>query len=255
MVADHQAESTMLKTASMLALCAGLVAPGAPLHAQPVVAVDVGHTLQASGARSARGRTEFGFNRELAQAVGAALAARGLAVRFVNADGRMASLRARPEAASGADFFLSIHHDSVGEEDLQPWIWQGQRLDYSDRFAGHSLFVSRANPEPARSLLCARVMAARLQRLGFSPTDKNGRRRAWADRLLAVHYFDELAVLRHASQAAVLFEAGVIKHRDEELRLLDPAQQARMADGIATAIAACLLKGVPADEATADQAH
>ena len=39
---------------------------------------------------------------------------------------------------------------------------------------------------------------------------------------------------------AVLFEAGVIKHRAEELVLRDPALQARMADAIATGIAACL---------------
>ena len=32
----------------------------------------------------------------------------------------------------------------------------------------------------------------------------------------------------------------MIKHRDEELALLDSARQARMADGIATGIAACL---------------
>ena len=36
------------------------------------------------------------------------------------------------------------------------------------------------------------------------------------------------------------FEAGVIKHRDEELALLDPKRQERMADAIATGIAACL---------------
>lgn len=235
----------------MLVPCAWLVTAAVPSCAQPVVAVDVGHTLEASGARSARGRAEFEFNRELAQALGAALAARGLMVQAINGDGRIASLRARAAAASGADFFLSIHHDSVATHELQPWIWQGQTLDYSDEFAGHSLFVSRANPDTARSLLCARVIGARLQRLGFLPTFKNGRRRAWADRLHAVHFYDELAVLRHASQAAVLFEAGVIKHRDEELRLRDPGLQARMADGIATAIAACLMNGAPADDEAA----
>jgi len=41
----------------------------------------------------------------------------------------------------------------------------------------------------------------------------------------------------------VLFEAGVIKNRDEELALLDADRQALMADGIATGIAACLYAG------------
>jgi N-acetylmuramoyl-L-alanine amidase len=39
---------------------------------------------------------------------------------------------------------------------------------------------------------------------------------------------------------ALLFEAGVIKHREEELELLEPHRQARMADALATGIAACL---------------
>jgi N-acetylmuramoyl-L-alanine amidase len=55
-----------------------------------------------------------------------------------------------------------------------------------------------------------------------------------------VHYYDNLIVLYRTSLPAVLFEAGVIKHREEELALRDPERQARMADAIATGIAACL---------------
>ena len=228
-----------------------------PVHAGPTVraeiAVDVGHTLLAPGATSARGRTEFEFNRELAQAVHAALSALGLAVRLINEDGRVSSLQARPQAAAGADLLLSLHHDSVNAFELRSWQWRGQALDFNDDHAGHSLFVSRDNPDTARSILCARVIGARLQRMGFVPTHKNGRRRAYADPEHAVHYYDGLAVLRHAHMAAVLFEAGVIKNRDEELLLRDPVRIARMADAIATAVAACVLHGEPAqDEVAAD---
>ena len=218
------------------------------------VAVDIGHTLDAPGATSARGRSEFEFNREFAERLVDALRSRGLRVETINADGRIASLKARPQAAAGAAFFLSIHHDSVNAAELRPWQWNGQVLDYNDEFSGHSLFVSRDNPDTARSILCARTIGARLQRLGFEPTHKNGRRRAYADHQHAVHYYDGLAVLRHARIPAVLFEAGVIKNRDEELLLRDPARQARMADGIATALVACLRNGQPADdEAGADR--
>lgn len=212
------------------------------------IAVDVGHTLEAPGATSARGRSEFEFNLEFSGRLVTALRARGFRVEVVNADGRIASLRARPQAAGEAAFFLSIHHDSVNAHELRPWQWNAQLLDYNDDFAGHSLFVSRDNPDTARSILCARVIGARLQRLGFEPTHKNGRRRAYADRQHAVHYFDGLAVLRHARMPAVLFEAGVIKNREDELLLRDPSRQARMADGIATALAACLRNGAPADD-------
>ena len=56
----------------------------------------------------------------------------------------------------------------------------------------------------------------------------------------AVHYYDNLVVLYRTTLPAVLFEAGVIKHRAEELELRDPQRQERMADAIATGIAACL---------------
>lgn len=217
------------------------------------VAVDIGHTLRAPGATSARGRGEFAFNLELGREVVVALQARGFAVRLINDDGTIPSLQARPQAAAGADLLLSIHHDSVNAFELQPWEWQGRRLDYNDDFSGHSLFVSRDNPDTARSILCARVIGARLQRMGFAPTHKNGRRRAYADPLHAVHYYDGLAVLRHAPMPAILFEAGVIKNREEEILLRDPVRIAAMADGIATALAGCLFNGVPADdESTAD---
>ena len=244
-----------MAVAHLAVLAGALIAT--PVHAGPTVraeiAVDVGHTLLASGATSARGRTEFEFNRELAQALRAALSALGFAVRLINEDGRIASLQARPQAAEGVDLLLSIHHDSVNAFELQSWRWRGQDLDFNDDHAGHSLFVSRDNPDTARSILCARVIGARLQRMGFVPTHKNGRRRAYADPEHAVHYYDGLAVLRHARMPAVLFEAGVIKNRDEEELLRDPARIARMADAIATAVAACVLHGDPAQsEAAAD---
>lgn len=212
------------------------------------VAIDIGHTLAAPGAISARGRSEFEFNRDFARVLVPALNALGVPTVLINPDGDIASLRDRPQqaAAMGADLLISIHHDSVSAFELTPWSWAGQVLDYSDTFAGHSIFVSRENPQLPASLLCARVIGARLQRLGFEPTHKNARRRAYVDETHAVHYYDGLAVLRHARIPALLFEAGVIKNRDEELLLRDPLRQARMADGIATAIAACLRNGAPA---------
>jgi N-acetylmuramoyl-L-alanine amidase len=227
-----------LLLAALLAIAGPAVGDDAAL-----VAVDIGHTLAAPGATSARGRTEFDFNRDLAAQVVAALARLQLRTTVVNPDGLIESLAARPAAAPEADFFLSIHHDSVGEHELSQWSWDGATLTYSDRWAGHSLFVSRRNPDVERSLLCASAIGARLQRAGFVPTDKNARRRDYADRLHAAHYYDDLVVLYRARQPAVLFEAGVIKHRDEELLLRDARRQALMAGEIATGVAACMMAG------------
>lgn len=205
-----------------------------------LVAVDIGHTLTAPGATSARGRSELSFNRDLALAVEAALRQLGMNTVLVNSDGQIASLAARPGSVPDADFFLSIHHDSVSEWELRTWEYDGVEHTYSDAWKGHSMFVSSRNPAVRLSTLCGSAMGARLQRTGFVPTTKNARKHAYADPLHAVHYYDNLVVLYRALQPALLFEAGVIKHREEELLLRDPARQARMADSIATGVAACM---------------
>ncbi len=204
------------------------------------VAVDVGHGRQDGGAISARGRSEFDFNRQLAEIVATALAARALAVRRINFDGDIGSLEDRPRQADGADFLLSVHHDSVGEAYLQRWEQDGQELTYTEAKRGFGLFVSARNPDFEASLRCASAIGAMLRRKGFQPSPWHARQRLAADAENGVWYYDNLIVLYRALQPAVLFEAGVIKHRDEELELLDPQRQARMADAVATGIAACL---------------
>lgn len=209
------------------------------------VAVDVGHTLLDGGATSARGRPEFAFNLSLSRVLNEALEARSLRVRQINFDGRIARLSDRPVQAAGADFFIAIHHDSVQPELLREWIWQGSTQTYSDLHSGYSLFVSHDNPSLSLSLRCASAMGAMLRRRGFVPAThhvdpQTGLPRPAADAEHGVYYYDDLLVLRRTTLPAVLFEAGVIKHRDEEMALLNPQRQANMADAVATGIAACL---------------
>lgn len=243
---DNAVMAIPLRFAFAILASAGGLATAAD---SPVVAVDVGHNLAAPGAISARGRPEFEFNRDLAGRLKAALEERGLRTLAVNFDGLIARLDARPAAAAGADFFISIHHDSVREDLLQRWEWNGRELTYSDAKRGFALFVSAANPDPAGSLACASAMGARLRRLGFSPASEHRWKHVAADSANGVWYYDNLVVLYRTTLPAVLFEAGVIKHREEELELRDPERRARMADGLATGIAACLqIRGKPARE-------
>lgn len=204
------------------------------------VALDVGHTLADLGAISARGRGEYHFNRDFAPVVQRALEARGIAVRPVNYDGKITSLYARTVAARGADFFLSLHHDSLPAHEQEVWLWNDKRLTYSDRYSGYSVHVSRRNVESAVSSRCASAIGASMRLAGFVPTRHHYPKFPWADEENAVHWHDNLVVLHRTTLPAVLFEAGVIKHRDEELLLADPERMARMADAIATGVAACL---------------
>lgn len=223
-----------------LLISAGFWVSTATASGVPQVAVDVGHTLAEPGASSARGRSEFAFNRDFAGLLAAALRAGKLEVREVNFAGTIGSLAERPAQARGSDFLVSVHHDSISPEYLQFWDWDGEETSHTTLKRGFGIFVSRRNPDLAGSLRCASAIGAMLRRAGFAPTPWHGRKHQPADADNGVWYYDNLVVLHKATFPAVLFEAGVIKHREEELELLDGERQARMADAVATGIAACL---------------
>lgn len=236
---------------------APLPAPAAPATLPLRVAVDVGHSLSASGATSARGTSEFDFNLNLAQVLRPALESRGIAVQPVNFDGLIDvpndsgttsngnSLQARVDAAAGSAFLLSIHHDSVQPSKLIPWTWEGRRLDYSDEYRGFVFFVSHRNPQLEKSLACASAMGRALRQRGFVPathhgTTPAGTPRLWADEENGVRFYDTLYVISHSPMPAALFEAGMLKNREEELLLLERGRQGLMAEGLAEGVAICL---------------
>lgn len=206
----------------------------------PVVAIDVGHGLRDSGAQSARGRSEFEFNRDFAQVMSERLVAHGLRVLPVNFAGDIGSLAARPLAARGSDFFVSVHHDSISEQYLQSWDWDGVEHTHTEFKRGYGIFISARNPDLAGSLRCASAMGSALRQAGFEPTPWHSRKHLPADAENGVWYYDNLVVLHRTTLPAVLFEAGVIKHREEELALRDSERQATMADALASGLTGCL---------------
>lgn len=213
----------------------------------PAIALDVGHSRPKPGATSARGVHEFEFNRALAQTIAEVLRQRGMRVTLIGADGDMNDLYARTLPAAGADFFLSIHHDSVQPQYLQSWTVDGAPHRYSDRFSGFSLFVSRQNPYFAQSLTCAAQLGAQLRAAGFQPSAHHaeplpGENRSFVDRENGVYTFDNLVVLRTASQPAALLEAGIIVNRADEQTLRQPATRARIATAVADSLERCLAR-------------
>lgn len=210
------------------------------------VAVDVGHYLQRPGATSAYGVAEFEYNQSLAAVLAASLAANGVPVRLIGWRGEMADLRERPRQAeaAGAGFFLSIHHDSVQEGQLEPWVWNGRALRHADGFAGFSLYVSRLNPQLEQSLACARAIGAALREAGLPIATHHAASAAgggfeWADESQGVYYYDNLVVLKTATVPAVLLEAGVIVNRDEERQLAGDARRALTADAVVRGLRNC----------------
>ncbi len=223
----------LLRLLPALSLCAAVFAADAA--AARLVAVDVGHYLEKPGVISASGIPEFEYNLALAQKVRESLEAGGLRVRMIGERGDHASLVGRTIEASGADLFVSIHHDSVRE----------RYLPVADKFAGFSLFVSRENPQLAKSLACASAIGAALRRAGFTPSRYHadpvlGESRPFADEANGVHYFDHLAVARTAPMPALLLEAGVVVNREEELRITQPGARAAIAAAVTAGVQQCL---------------
>ncbi len=199
------------------------------------VAIDVGHFREKPGVISARGVPEFEYNLALALKVREALEAGGLRVRMIGERGDHAGLSARTLEARGADLFVSIHHDSVRE----------RYLPVAEKFAGFSLFVSRLNPQQAKSLACASAIGAALRRAGFVPSRYHadpvlGESRPFADEANGVHYFDNLAVAKTATMPALLLEAGVVVNREEEARLAQPDTREAIAAAVNGGVRQCL---------------
>lgn len=199
--------------------------------------MDVGHHAAEPGVISASGRPEFEYNRDLAFDLKLQLEKQGLQTKMIGERGDYAVLHRRTQDASGADLFVSIHHDSVKES----------LLARADEFSGFSLFISRSNAKPAMSLACASAIGARLRAAGFAPSryhadPATGAPRPFADEANGVHYYDNLAVARTAAMPSVLVEAGVIVNREEERRMRDPQVRGRIAAAVAEGARACLME-------------
>jgi N-acetylmuramoyl-L-alanine amidase len=219
-----------------------------PGHAAELIALDTGHNLANPGATSARGVAEFDFNRALVLALDSQLRQAGYRTELIGIDGQTTDLASRPRRArdAGASLFISVHHDSARERYLRDWEYEGKPRKYLDaRFQGFSLFVSRQNPQWRAALECASALGANLRAAGFRPSRYHadpvfGEAREFADETNGVHFFDNLGVLRNAVVPALLYEAGVIVNREEEVRLGSEAARTQIAQALIQAMPACL---------------
>jgi N-acetylmuramoyl-L-alanine amidase len=193
------------------------------------VILDVGHTVESQGAISARNVPEYDFNLRLAKQIERSLIEDGFdkTVLLVTSGRARPSLFARVAKANGlsANLLVSIHHDSVPDSLLENWEFEGKESHFSDRFSGHSIFVSYENPHLNGSLLFGRLLGNELKDRGLQYARQYtlpimGRhQRELVDAGAGVYRYDELIVLKGTQIPAVLFEAGSIVNRDEELQM------------------------------------
>jgi N-acetylmuramoyl-L-alanine amidase len=209
------------------------------------IVLDVGHTATSPGAMSARGATEYSFNLRLARRIEQELRDGGFirtTVLITEGDGRVQLFRRSKRANTIApDLLLSIRHDSVPQSYLESWTHEGVQRAYSDRFSGYSLFISRDMPKAKASLAFAKLLSTELVNrdlhftLHYADTVRS-ESRVLLERSLGVYAFDELVILYKSKVPAVLFEAGLIVNRDDELLLASPERQSTIANAVHAAM-------------------
>ena len=226
--------------------------------------VDVGHTVNG-GARSARGVAEYDYNLRQASEIVQALMDGGFAktTLLVTEEKTRKGLLQRTARANKlkADLFLSIHHDSVPLKFLEKWEFEGDEHSFSDRFKGHSIFISNDNPERGASLLFGQLLGRALKERALQYTPHyvepfmGNRRRVLVDVEAGVYRFDQLVVLRQTRMPAVLLEAGSIINRDEEMEMRRPERRALITASVFDAVVGfCALRSRPSEATAARRA-
>jgi len=195
---------------------------------------------------SARGVPEYEFNLRLAKLIERKLidAGFGKTVLLITAGPARPSLFERASHANhaSADLLLSIHHDSVPNQFLQAWEYEGKRHRYCDAFKGHSIFISNENVARDASLHFARLLGKGLTARGLQYTPHYtqsfmGRyRHELLDAEAGVYRYDQLVVLRTTRMPAVLLEAGSIVNRNEERLLAAPERQLLISAAVTEAV-------------------
>ncbi len=134
------------------------------------------------------------------------------------------------------DLLLSIHHDCTRERYIRRWEFAGVERNYSDKFSGHSLFVSIKNALYRQSVAFAKLLGRELAAAGLQYTPQHAEdiptaRLPLIDAELGVYRYDNLVVLKDVRVPAVLFEAGLIINRKEELILATPERRTLAGEG------------------------
>jgi N-acetylmuramoyl-L-alanine amidase len=223
----------------------------APAHSncQPSafrVVVDVGHSVDVPGALSARGIPEYAFNLQLARQIKETLVGAGFdkTVLLITAKAPPVGLFERASIANRlpADLFIAIHHDSVPDNLMHTWQYEGQDQQYNDDYPGYALFISNDNADRAGSLQFGKFLGKALQARGLQFTPHytlalmGHRRRELLDADAGVYRYDQLVVLRYTRMPALLLEAGSIVNRQEELELATPERRTLTSEAVAAAV-------------------
>ncbi len=154
----------------------------------------------------------------------------------------------RATRSDGSSFLLSVHHDSVQPRFVTARKESGINYVCSDKASGFSIFISRLNPRFAESESLAKNLGEALLKRGLVPTLHHaepiqGENRPLLDARLGIYQYDSLGVLKYAKVPALLLEAAVIVHPDDDRQAQSPEFQKKIADSVAEMAAGQTRKG------------
>ena len=208
--------------------------------ARLAAAIDIGHSRSSPGAKDVFGRDELDYNYELAVRIEGELIKAGIGrVVVVNRGLDTTSLPERPQKAfcSGADLFISVHHDNVDDNLKVSIEEQGRHLRYNDRIEGYTVYYSSQNAYADLSRALSLSVAEALLKEGVVPATpyqdiiSDDLRKAVSPKL-NVFDFSKLKVSQASPIPAILLEAGFISNKTDITRLRNPEYQTRIARGV-----------------------
>jgi N-acetylmuramoyl-L-alanine amidase len=204
--------------------------------------LDPGHSPKSPGALSCTGVYEYQYNNRLTEHLARSLRnAATMNARLSKGYNEEIRLSDRVRTTSGIDLFISIHHDSVQPQFLEPRAPGSTKGNCSHKASGFSIFVSRKNPFLEKSLKAARNLGKQMVAQGFHPSLHHaepiaGENRPLLDKELGIYAFDDLVVLKEAQSPALLFEAGVIVNPVDEAVISQDVFQQKVAQAFSAAL-------------------
>ena len=206
------------------------------------LALDIGHYENKPGSADIFGVPELTYNRNLAAVIKDSLVAGKIDVITIESIPRL-SERPLKAACSGADLFLSVHHDSVPDDMKVSMESDGKTFKGNSEIFGYTIYLSSDNRLFPQSLDFARLLSLSLASNGvFSAAPHQSYISDSLRQLLSrehnIYDYKKLTVSKTARLPAVLMEAGFLSNPNELRYLKSKAYQEKIGKGVLQAVEA-----------------